>query len=54
MGIIQTDQWLKEDLDRPMKICKKLSHILRGKKQNEYLPTINKLWNVSTIKVILK
>jgi len=35
MGIIRTDQWLKEEFDRPVKICEKLLPHFKGMEQND-------------------
>lgn len=35
MGIIRTDEWLKEDFDRPVKICESLLPYFKGLKANE-------------------
>lgn len=33
MGIIQTDRWLKDEFDRPVKICKQLIPYFKGQKE---------------------
>lgn len=35
MGIIRTDQWLKEEFDRPLNICTKLIPFFKSKKKTE-------------------
>lgn len=35
MGIIRTDEWLKEDFDRPKKICERLLPYFNGQQANE-------------------
>ncbi|WP_251552477.1 DUF2268 domain-containing protein [Neobacillus muris] len=35
MGIIRTDQWLKENLERPLKICEKLKTYFNGQNPND-------------------
>lgn len=35
MGVTETDKWLKEELDHPIKICEKLLPFFKGKNANE-------------------
>ncbi|WP_312471313.1 DUF2268 domain-containing protein [Neobacillus sp.] len=35
MGIIRTDQWLQEDFDSPVRICKRLMPYFKGQKAND-------------------
>ncbi|WP_342430256.1 DUF2268 domain-containing putative Zn-dependent protease [Neobacillus sp. FSL H8-0543] len=35
MGIIQTNQWLEEEFNRPTKICKKLLPVFQGQEEEE-------------------
>jgi uncharacterized protein YjaZ len=35
MGIIQTDQWIVEEFEHPVKICEKLKSYFKGKSEND-------------------
>lgn len=35
MGVIRTDQWLKKEFDRPVRICQKLTPYFKGQNANE-------------------